>query len=53
VPEFRHEVQACGKCGGPTDVVVEEQVSSQGIKYGRIIHEFRCRRGCTGRGVVD
>jgi hypothetical protein len=52
MPEHMHRVQKCLMCGGLADVLVEERYSGEGHLVGRLIHRFRCRRGCTGRGVV-
>lgn len=53
MPHCRREVERCQRCGGLVDVSVEYQYSAQGHFIGRLIRRFRCRRGCTGRGVLD
>jgi len=52
VPEFKRGVQACGKCGAPVDLFIEERGSAQGVISRRLVHWFRCRRGCSGYGAV-
>jgi hypothetical protein len=52
MPEYMHRVEKCLKCGGLADILVEERYSGHGHLVARLIHRFRCRRGCTGRGVV-
>jgi hypothetical protein len=48
VSEYKYEVDSCMKCGAPVDVLVEEKYLAQGMLYGRLIHRFKCRRGCLG-----
>jgi hypothetical protein len=52
MPQYLTKVEKCLKCGSPVDVLVEHQYSAQG-HLGELIHKFRCRRGCTGNGVLD
>jgi hypothetical protein len=53
MPEYITKVEKCLKCGGPVDVLFERQYSAQGPLPTELIHKFRCRRGCLGRGVLD
>jgi hypothetical protein len=53
MPEYITKVEKCLKCGAPVDVQVERQYSAQGYLIAELIHKFRCRGGCLGRGVLD
>jgi hypothetical protein len=47
MPQYRHGIEKCIRCGGVADVLVEERYSNQGHLVERLIHRFHCRRGCT------